>query len=176
MEAGRSGFPPTRVPRTQPRAGEKRSRGPGRGRRRWGVEGGSGLPSAAGTPLLHRFRSTSCSHPQTLASEILPRPTVGPDQRLCPQTVAAGVPSVRQRLGALSAPARPQSFRRSFSLCQGVGDCFIFIFLRGQRDETKTPWFSPKPLAAAVRKSRAGRASGWGWRCPRWLETAASGS
>ena len=117
--------------------------------------------------LLHCFRNTSCSHRQLPASEILHREALGRDRGPKRTLNDCGRdPECQAETGGAPTPGNPQSFKGAFSLCWGVGDCFIFIFLRGQRDETKTPWFSPKPLTAAVRKGKAGRASGWGWRVP----------
>lgn len=170
-ETGGWGFAPLQLRSldTALRAAERGAPGLGRGHRRWGWEWGlvdRAYPPLPAPLLLHRFRNTSCSHPQPLASEILHRATLGWDRGHCALNGCVRDPECQAEIGGLPPLAAPSPSEDLFSLCQGVGDCFIFIFLRGQRDETKTPWFSPKPLTAAVRKGRAGRAGGWGWRCP----------
>lgn len=147
-----------------------------------GEDTGGGCGGWMGPTL--RGPRPSCAAAQTLPARTLSRSGFG---NFTPGNSGSGWghctlngcgrdPKGQAEIGGAATPSSPQSFRGPFSLSQGVGDCFIFIILRGQRDETKTPWFSPKPLTAAVRKGRAGRASDWGWRCPRWLETAAPGS
>lgn len=167
MEAGRWGSPPTRILRTQPR-GEGRSgargagRGPGGGVRR--VDGPA-LP--AGTPppaqLQQHFLLTPSA---SRCRNLTPRARLWAGIRPVPKRLLRGS-QVLAEIGGCSHPGQPPVMQRSSSL-PGSRRLFHFhFFKRGQRDETKTTWFSPKPLAAAVRTGRARRAGGWGWRCPR---------